>query len=152
MFTPRLLLASILVTCCLTTSVFGATLPDDEGFFFLLLNNHFLFALFSLMFDVVHGYFCFAVQYLRDIAKTLGKTNWNFSVDPCSGEEGWATANPVKGFENAVTCNCSFSNATVCHVVSMYAPLSLSLFFFSFQFLLRDLSPILVEIINTSKN
>ncbi|KAK6230794.1 hypothetical protein QUC31_002312 [Theobroma cacao] len=89
MFTPRLLLASILVTCCLTTSVFGATLPDDE------------------------------VQYLRDIAKTLGKTNWNFSVDPCSGEEGWATANPVKGFENAVTCNCSFSNATVCHVVSI---------------------------------
>ncbi|EOY13460.1 Leucine-rich repeat transmembrane protein kinase [Theobroma cacao] len=89
MFTPRLLLASILVTCCLTTSVFGATLPDDE------------------------------VQYLRDIAKTLGKTNWNFSVDPCSGEEGWATANPVKGFENAVTCNCSFSNASVCHVVSI---------------------------------
>ncbi|KAJ0046485.1 hypothetical protein Pint_04826 [Pistacia integerrima] len=36
-----------------------------------------------------------------------------------SGEEGWATVNPVKGFENAVTCNCSFSNATVCYVVSI---------------------------------
>ncbi|XWS27389.1 hypothetical protein CRYUN_Cryun26dG0111000 [Craigia yunnanensis] len=87
MFTPPLFLASILLTCCLTTFVFGATLPDEE------------------------------VQYLKDIATTLGKRDWNFSVDPCSGEEGWATPNPVKGFENAVTCDCSFS--TVCHVVSI---------------------------------
>ncbi|XWS16849.1 hypothetical protein CRYUN_Cryun33cG0015900 [Craigia yunnanensis] len=89
MFTPRIFLASILLTCCLITLIFGATLPDDE------------------------------VQYLKDIATTLGKRDWNFSVDPCNGEEGWATPNPVKGFENAVTCNCSFSNATVCHVVSI---------------------------------
>ncbi|XP_022717350.1 probable leucine-rich repeat receptor-like serine/threonine-protein kinase At3g14840 isoform X2 [Durio zibethinus] len=89
MSTPRLLLASILLTCCLSSFVFGATLPDDE------------------------------VECLKDTAKTLGKKDWNFSVDPCSGEEGWATPNPLKGFENAVTCNCSFSNATVCHVISI---------------------------------
>ncbi|PON69844.1 Leucine-rich repeat Transmembrane protein kinase [Parasponia andersonii] len=60
------------------------------------------------------------VQGLRDIAKTLGKRDWNFSVDPCSVQYGWVTPNPVKGSENAVSCNCSFSNATVCHVTSMY--------------------------------
>ncbi|KAH9723415.1 putative leucine-rich repeat receptor-like serine/threonine-protein kinase [Citrus sinensis] len=53
-----------------------------------------------------------AVQALKDIANTLGKKDWNFSVDPCSGEEGWAEIPE----ENAVTCNCSFSNGTVCHV------------------------------------
>ncbi|XP_042513920.1 probable leucine-rich repeat receptor-like serine/threonine-protein kinase At3g14840 [Macadamia integrifolia] len=59
------------------------------------------------------------VNALKEIAKSMGKTDWNFSVDPCSGESGWATANPVKGSENAVTCDCSFANATVCHVVSI---------------------------------
>ncbi|XP_058095480.1 probable leucine-rich repeat receptor-like serine/threonine-protein kinase At3g14840 [Magnolia sinica] len=58
------------------------------------------------------------VETLKQIAKTLGK-NWNFGVDPCSGELGWTTRNPVKGLENSVTCNCSFTNNTVCHVVSI---------------------------------
>ncbi|KAK8706328.1 hypothetical protein V6N13_049897 [Hibiscus sabdariffa] len=91
MSASRFVLASICLACCLSSSVFGATLPDYE------------------------------VQYLKDIGKTLGKKDWNFSVDPCSGEEGWVTANPVKGLENSVTCNCSFSdgNGTVCHVVSI---------------------------------
>jgi len=61
----------------------------------------------------------FTVEVLKQIGKTLGK-NWDFSADPCGGEKGWATPNPVKGFENAVTCNCSFSNNTICHVISMY--------------------------------
>ncbi|XP_039022933.1 probable leucine-rich repeat receptor-like serine/threonine-protein kinase At3g14840 [Hibiscus syriacus] len=87
----RLVLASVFLACCLSSSVFGAKLPDNE------------------------------VQHLKDIGKTLGKKDWNFSVDPCSGEEGWATPNALKGFENAVTCNCSFPNGndTVCHVVSI---------------------------------
>ncbi|KAK2986541.1 hypothetical protein RJ640_004291 [Escallonia rubra] len=59
------------------------------------------------------------VRALQQIAKTLGKTDWNFSVDPCSGQSNWATLNPVKGSENAVTCNCTFNNNTVCHVVSI---------------------------------
>ncbi|KAJ8616560.1 hypothetical protein MRB53_035932 [Persea americana] len=59
------------------------------------------------------------VGALREIAKTLGKENWNFSGDPCSREWGWVDPTPLKGFENAVTCNCSYQNNTVCHVVSI---------------------------------
>ncbi|KAG9448163.1 hypothetical protein H6P81_014291 [Aristolochia fimbriata] len=80
-----------LLTCCLTSSfVDGATvLPAEE------------------------------VEALKQIANTLGKKDWDFSVDPCSGEAGWATVGPKKGFENAVTCNCTYKNNTVCHVVSI---------------------------------
>ncbi|WOH00793.1 hypothetical protein DCAR_0520168 [Daucus carota subsp. sativus] len=54
------------------------------------------------------------VEALRQSAKTLGKTNWNFSVDPCSGGSGWSTS-----VDNNVTCdNCS-SDGTVCHVVQI---------------------------------
>nr|XP_027126994.1 probable leucine-rich repeat receptor-like serine/threonine-protein kinase At3g14840 isoform X1 [Coffea arabica] len=59
------------------------------------------------------------VDVLREIAKTLGKTDWNFGVDPCSGESNWRNATAPKEFANAVTCNCSFENSTTCHVVSI---------------------------------
>ncbi|XP_043699672.1 probable leucine-rich repeat receptor-like serine/threonine-protein kinase At3g14840 [Telopea speciosissima] len=59
------------------------------------------------------------VNALKEIAKSLKKTDWDFTVDPCSNKSGWVTANPEKGSENAVTCNCSYANATVCHVVSI---------------------------------
>ncbi|GKV45304.1 hypothetical protein SLEP1_g52409 [Rubroshorea leprosula] len=55
------------------------------------------------------------VRALREIAKTLGKTDWDFRIDPCSGQSGWATPNATKGFENAVNC----SNDTIPHVVSI---------------------------------
>ncbi|XP_050247548.1 probable leucine-rich repeat receptor-like serine/threonine-protein kinase At3g14840 isoform X1 [Quercus robur] len=84
MFFIRLLLASA-VTFCFTSFVFGATvLVDDE------------------------------IQALRDIAKTLGKTDWNFNEDPCSAQSVW-----VKNLDNAVNCNCSIPNTTGCHVVSI---------------------------------
>ncbi|KAK3198573.1 hypothetical protein Dsin_021988 [Dipteronia sinensis] len=89
MFLHRFLLLSLVAFFLKSTCAFGAILPNDE------------------------------VEALREIAKTIGKRDWNFSVDPCSGKWGWATLNPVKGSENAVTCNCSFSNATLCHVVSL---------------------------------
>jgi hypothetical protein len=77
----------------------------------------------------------YVVQALKDIAKTLGKKDWNFSADPCSGEYGWITPTADKYFANNVTCgNCTTSDAStatstdqICHVVSMYATLSLSL-------------------------
>ncbi|XP_020983924.2 probable leucine-rich repeat receptor-like serine/threonine-protein kinase At3g14840 isoform X2 [Arachis duranensis] len=59
---------------------------------------------------------------MKEIAKKVGKKDWNFSVDPCSGLENWNSSNAVKGMLiNAVTCDCSFANAnlTVCHVVSI---------------------------------
>ncbi|KAM3696777.1 hypothetical protein ACB098_06G064900 [Castanea mollissima] len=83
MFFIRLLLASA-VTFCFTSFVFGATvLVDDE------------------------------IQALRDIAKTLGKTDWNFSVDPCTPQSGWVRDT----IKDAVHCNCSIPNTTGCHVV-----------------------------------
>nr|AMM43084.1 LRR-RLK [Vernicia montana] len=89
MFFSRLVFASLTVFCLTAFSFEAAQLPNDE------------------------------VEALRDIAKILGKRDWNFSVDPCSGELGWADLNPVEGQENAVKCNCSFSNDTICHVVSI---------------------------------
>ncbi|KAH6837288.1 Leucine-rich repeat transmembrane protein kinase [Perilla frutescens var. hirtella] len=59
------------------------------------------------------------VLSLQAIARRLGKGDWDFSVDPCTGLSDWATQNPVKGYENAVTCDCSFDNNTTCHVVSI---------------------------------
>ncbi|XP_010552132.1 PREDICTED: probable leucine-rich repeat receptor-like serine/threonine-protein kinase At3g14840 [Tarenaya hassleriana] len=62
------------------------------------------------------------VEALRGIAKALKKTNWNFSVDPCDSASttgGWRNPNANKGSEDAVTCNCSFVNGTVCHVTSI---------------------------------
>ncbi|KAK9204349.1 hypothetical protein WN943_014607 [Citrus x changshan-huyou] len=88
---------SLAALAFISTVAFGATLPYDE------------------------------VRALKDIANTLGKRNWNFSADPCSGKEGWADQNPDKGFENAVTCNCTYAGGTVCHVVSMYIHKRLSL-------------------------
>ncbi|GAU31584.1 hypothetical protein TSUD_54070 [Trifolium subterraneum] len=56
---------------------------------------------------------------MKEIAKTLGKKDWDFSKDPCSGQSNWTSSVQVSGFEKAVTCNCSFANATVCHIVSI---------------------------------
>ncbi|KAF3788382.1 putative LRR receptor-like serine/threonine-protein kinase [Nymphaea thermarum] len=64
-----------------------------------------------------------AVAALQQIGKILGKTDWNFSVDPCSGQSGWTTLRPQKGFENEVGCHC---NDAVCHVTTMYVQLFLS--------------------------
>ncbi|XP_034211900.1 probable leucine-rich repeat receptor-like serine/threonine-protein kinase At3g14840 isoform X4 [Prunus dulcis] len=90
-FLPRLFLHSLLVVC-FANFAFGVTrLPRDE------------------------------VQTLADIAKTLGKTNWDFSgdADPCNNQKPWTDTNPAKGFEYGVTCNCSFANSTVCHITSI---------------------------------
>ncbi|XP_059442081.1 probable leucine-rich repeat receptor-like serine/threonine-protein kinase At3g14840 [Corylus avellana] len=87
MFLVRFLHASTL-TFCLATFAFGATLlPDGE------------------------------VEALREIANTLGKTDWNFSVDPCSQQPGWFDGPAAGSFENNLTCDCS--NGTRCHVVSI---------------------------------
>ncbi|XP_028090155.1 probable leucine-rich repeat receptor-like serine/threonine-protein kinase At3g14840 isoform X1 [Camellia sinensis] len=59
------------------------------------------------------------VEALKEIASKLGKKNWNFSVDPCSGESGWANQSEPNGFQNAVTCDNCTSDKTTCHVVSI---------------------------------
>ncbi|KAL1118626.1 hypothetical protein V6Z11_D01G048800 [Gossypium hirsutum] len=87
MFLPPLLVfASIFSACCLATSTLGAALAKDE------------------------------VEALKSIGKTLGKTNWNFSIDPCSSrDESWAKfAKKGAYYVNNVTCDCS---STLCHIV-----------------------------------
>ncbi|RYR50531.1 hypothetical protein Ahy_A07g037160 isoform B [Arachis hypogaea] len=82
----------LLAFCCFAFLANGATLIEDE------------------------------VEVMKEIAKKVGKKDWNFSVDPCSGLENWNSSNAVKGMLiNAVTCDCSFANTnlTVCHVVSI---------------------------------
>ncbi|XP_031494434.1 probable LRR receptor-like serine/threonine-protein kinase At1g53430 isoform X2 [Nymphaea colorata] len=51
---------------------------------------------------------------LKAVATKLGKKGWNFAVDPCSRSGGW-----IDSKNNNVTCNCSYANGTVCHVVSI---------------------------------
>ncbi|PIA30447.1 hypothetical protein AQUCO_05500015v1 [Aquilegia coerulea] len=61
----------------------------------------------------------YVVEALKEIANTLGKINWNFSVDPCSITSGWIDFTAPEGAENAVRCECSYANNTICHVVSI---------------------------------
>ncbi|RXH84058.1 hypothetical protein DVH24_026957 [Malus domestica] len=92
MFFPRLLPHSLFFVAFFVTFAFGAArLPNDE------------------------------VQILKDIAKTLGKTDWDFSgdADPCSGQLPWADPSAPKGLENAISCNCSYENSTVCYITSI---------------------------------
>lgn len=56
------------------------------------------------------------VDALKEIAKTLGKENWDFSVNPCYS---WNLSK-----DNMVSCNCDISNDSFCHVMKMYVPFS----------------------------
>ncbi|XP_050882803.1 probable leucine-rich repeat receptor-like serine/threonine-protein kinase At3g14840 isoform X2 [Lathyrus oleraceus] len=56
---------------------------------------------------------------LKDIAKSLGKKDWNFDVDPCSNKPNWVTRPIPKILENNVTCDCSVAGDNFCHVVSI---------------------------------
>ncbi|RWR96264.1 Protein kinase domain-containing protein [Cinnamomum micranthum f. kanehirae] len=70
----------LLTFSCFPTFGSGATLPQDE------------------------------IDALKQIGQALGKVNWDFGADPCSGEQ--------RPTDN-VTCNCTYQNNTVCHVVSI---------------------------------
>ncbi|KAJ4846110.1 hypothetical protein Tsubulata_015364 [Turnera subulata] len=62
------------------------------------------------------------VKALMSIGKRLGKKDWDFGKDPCSGEGNWnATYSKerMKGFESSVTCDCSFLHNSSCHVVAI---------------------------------
>ncbi|KAL3508794.1 hypothetical protein ACH5RR_028195 [Cinchona calisaya] len=59
------------------------------------------------------------VEALKEIARTLGKKDWNFNVDPCSGNKGWINTTDSKQHLNSVFCDCSFESNTTCHVTSI---------------------------------
>ncbi|XP_027187823.1 probable LRR receptor-like serine/threonine-protein kinase At1g07650 isoform X2 [Cicer arietinum] len=60
----------------------------------------------------------FEVKALKEIANKIGKKDWDFGVDPCSGKGNWNASNK-KGFESFVICDCSFNHNSSCHVVSI---------------------------------
>uniref|UniRef100_A0A251S4X2 Putative leucine-rich repeat domain, L domain-like protein n=1 Tax=Helianthus annuus TaxID=4232 RepID=A0A251S4X2_HELAN len=59
------------------------------------------------------------VQALRDIAKEVGKRDWNFSLNPCGNNSNWVTPNPTETYNNTVQCNCSYPRG-VCHVIKIF--------------------------------
>ncbi|KAK8633359.1 hypothetical protein V6N13_014205 [Hibiscus sabdariffa] len=83
--------ASIFIVCCLTAFADAATLGSDE------------------------------VDALRSIGRTLGKNDWDFSVDPCNGTSGWQDQplSDDSDYANNVTCDCTFNNNNTCHVTHM---------------------------------
>ncbi|XP_073125672.1 probable LRR receptor-like serine/threonine-protein kinase At1g07650 isoform X2 [Henckelia pumila] len=59
------------------------------------------------------------VRALKEIGRRLGKNDWDFSKDPCSGEGNWSVPITRKGFESSVSCDCTFDKNSSCHVVSI---------------------------------
>ncbi|KAL3733929.1 hypothetical protein ACJRO7_023305, partial [Eucalyptus globulus] len=60
---------------------------------------------------------------LKEIAKTLGESNWDFNVDPCSRAGAWSDKKPPDETTNDVACDCTptcgVDIATVCHITSI---------------------------------
>ncbi|KAI7736502.1 hypothetical protein M8C21_000486 [Ambrosia artemisiifolia] len=58
---------------------------------------------------------------LQEIAKQLGKEDWDFSLNPCDGNASWRTPlsknQSSQIFNNVVNCTCSPDDA--CHVVNI---------------------------------
>lgn len=61
------------------------------------------------------------VGALKEIGKKLGKKDWDFNKDPCSGEGNWViTTYTTKEFESNITCDCSFPPPnSSCHIIRM---------------------------------
>ncbi|KAK3152568.1 hypothetical protein QOZ80_2BG0160810 [Eleusine coracana subsp. coracana] len=59
------------------------------------------------------------VEALKGIATKLNKTDWDFSVDPCSASGNWVNSKFNGLFMSTVTCDCSFKNHTECHIISL---------------------------------
>nr|POF18957.1 putative lrr receptor-like serine/threonine-protein kinase [Quercus suber] len=96
-----------------------------EFTFIKLLLTHFIFTT-TLFYFATPGLAATAklhsneVEVLKEIGKKLGKKDWDFGVDPCSGEGGnWRVWDGRKGFESNVTCDCTFNHNSSCHVVSI---------------------------------
>ncbi|KAK2996674.1 hypothetical protein RJ639_026475, partial [Escallonia herrerae] len=90
---PRLIVAAAAVVLIRTLVSGAALLPADE------------------------------VEALNRSAIALGKTEWDFSVDPCSTTGRYSNWF-ITEEENAVTCNCTFNNNSVCHILPPGEPVN----------------------------
>ncbi|KAL8268287.1 hypothetical protein R6Q59_002085 [Mikania micrantha] len=58
------------------------------------------------------------VNALKEIAKQLGKEDWDFSLNPCDGNPNWNTPTNqnLPRLQNVVNCSCLDD---ACHVVNI---------------------------------
>ncbi|KAK3006532.1 hypothetical protein RJ639_015905 [Escallonia herrerae] len=49
------------------------------------------------------------VNALKEIAQQVGKSDWDFNLNPCDGNSNWSTPkrNDLPSYNNTVNCNCS---------------------------------------------
>ncbi|XP_062008977.1 probable LRR receptor-like serine/threonine-protein kinase At1g07650 [Rosa rugosa] len=103
-----------------------AQMGTDHFSFLRLLLAYLIFSFTAFFFPASFGQAATAklqsqeVNALKEIAKKLGKKDWDFGKDPCTGEGNWRVfVDGMKSFESSVTCDCSFNNNSSCHVVSI---------------------------------
>ncbi|KAH7686297.1 Non-specific serine/threonine protein kinase protein, partial [Dioscorea alata] len=58
-----------------------------------------------------------AVKALGAIAGVMGKNDWNFTVDPCTGKGNWIVPSALEDIDSSVTCHCHRDNT--CSIVSI---------------------------------
>ncbi|KAI7731214.1 hypothetical protein M8C21_030814 [Ambrosia artemisiifolia] len=60
----------------------------------------------------------YTVAALMEIAKELGKEDWDFSQNPCDGNPNWVTpTGNLSQSKNVVICTCAHNDS--CHVVNI---------------------------------
>ncbi|CAI9279515.1 unnamed protein product [Lactuca saligna] len=61
------------------------------------------------------------VNSLKEVAKEIGKRDWDFRLNPCDGNPNWATParSAMPQYNNTLVCDCSYPG-NVCHVVATY--------------------------------
>ncbi|KAK8959012.1 putative LRR receptor-like serine/threonine-protein kinase [Platanthera guangdongensis] len=57
------------------------------------------------------------VLVLKKIAERIGKKDWDFSVDPCSGKGNWSMDDGSAA--SGIVCDCHFSSNSTCHIIRM---------------------------------
>ncbi|KNA11371.1 hypothetical protein SOVF_135830 isoform A [Spinacia oleracea] len=80
----------------------------ESSFHTVLIVFWVLFSLFGLSSELCQRTAAKEVEALREIAKELGKKDWNFNEDPCSNHTSWfSRGDPARQtYVNQVTCNC----------------------------------------------
>ncbi|GMI68486.1 leucine-rich repeat receptor-like kinase with extracellular malectin-like domain 1 [Hibiscus trionum] len=87
----------------------------------LLLNLSSFIALLSFASSGLAALHPQEVKALKAIAKKVGKKDWDFGVDPCTGKGNWVIqGDDATGLASNVTCDCSFNNNSTCHVVTIF--------------------------------
>ncbi|XP_020579944.1 probable LRR receptor-like serine/threonine-protein kinase At1g07650 isoform X2 [Phalaenopsis equestris] len=57
------------------------------------------------------------VRVLKKIVGKIGKNDWDFSVDPCSGKGNWYMEEGQNA--NGIECDCHFDGNSTCHIIRL---------------------------------